>query len=389
MSRAGLLVAVVLAALAALSRPAAAQAPGQGGAAPPPAVLVAPIRVENVAPVYSFIGHVVAIQSVQVVARVTAFIEKEPAKQGSDVKAGETLFELQKAQYQAAVQAAQAQLDNANAAVRNAQLAYNRAARLANQGFEAQSNLDQATATLQQDQANVLAAQANLAQAALNLSYCTIVSPIDGRIGAVTLTVGNLVTPSTPPLLTINQLDPIRVVYSVADRTLVGVRQRTGASTEQLASDLVVELILPDGSKYNHTGKINFLSNEVDPQTGTVSVYADFPNPDRLLLPGSYVTTNVRRGQPQEAPLVPVAAVQTEQNGSFVLVVDPNNTVRQQPIELGRQIGQDYIVSKGLRGGERVIVEGVQKVRPGQRVNPQPMPQPTPVAAAGTPQDGG
>ncbi len=348
-----------------------------------------PVRVENVAPIYSFIGHVVAIQSVQVVARVTAFIEKEPAKQGSDVKAGETLFELQKTQYQAAVEAAQAQLDGANAAVRNAQLAHDRAARLANQGFEAQSNLDQATATLQQDQANVLAAQANLAQAALNLSYCTVVSPINGRIGAVTLTVGNLVTPSTPPLLTINQLDPIRVVYSVSDRTLVEVRQRTGANNKQLASALVVNLMLPDGSQYAQAGTINFFNNEVDPQTGTVSVYADFPNPNRLLLPGSYVTTNVRRGQPEEAPLVPVASVQTEQSGSFVLIVGPDDTVRQQPIELGRQIGQDYIVSKGLQGGERVIVEGVQKVHPGQKVNPQPAPQSAPVAVASTPQDGG
>ncbi len=390
MSRAGLLAAAVLLALGAVSAPAVAQkAGGAAGAPPPPAVLVTPIRVENVAPSYSFIGHVVAIQSVQVVARVTAFIEKEPAKQGSDVKAGETLFELQKTQYQAAVQSAQAQLDGANAAVRNAQLVHDRAARLANQGFEAQANLDQATATLQQDQANVLAAQANLAQAALNLSYCTVVSPIDGRIGAVTLTVGNLVTPSTPPLLTVNQLDPIRVVFSVSDRTLVGVKQRTGVNDKQLASALVVDLVLPDGSKYGHSGTISFLNNEVDPQTGTVSIYADFPNPNRLLLPGSYVTTDVRRDQPQEAALVPVAAVQTEQSGSFVLVVGPDNVVRQQPVELGRQIGQDYIASKGLQAGERVIVEGVQKVHPGQKVNPQPLPQATPVAAAGAPQDGG
>ncbi len=391
MNRAGLLLAaVLLLALGTVSRPAAGQpSHGPAGAAPPPAVLVAPIRVENVAPSYSFIGHVIAIQSVQVVARVTAFIEKEPAKQGSDVKAGAVLFELQKAQYQAALQSAQAQLDNANAALRQAQLAYDRAAQLNKQGFEAQANLDQATATRAQDQANVLGAQANLAQAALNLSYCTIVSPIDGRIGAVTLTVGNLVTPSTPPLATINELDPIRVVFSVTDRTLVDVKQRTGASNEQIASSLVVDLVLPDGSKYKNPGTISFLNNEVDPQTGTVSVYADFPNPDRLLLPGSYVTTNVRRGKPQEAPLVPVAAVQTDQSGSFVLVVGPDNTVRQQPIELGRQLAQDFIVSKGLQGGERVIVEGVQKVHAGQKVNPQPMPGQTPVAAAAALKDGG
>jgi membrane fusion protein (multidrug efflux system) len=390
MNRSSFPITAFLLVLLAGLQPALAQAPsGKPGSPPLPAVLVTPVRVENVAPVYSFIGHVVAIQSVQVVARVTAFIETEPAKQGSDVKAGETLFELQKTQYQAAVQAAQAQLDGANAAVRNAQLAYERAKRLANQGFEAQSNLDQATATLQQDQANVLAAQANLAQAALNLSYCTIVSPINGRIGAVTLTVGNLVTPSTPALLTVNQLDPIRVVFSVSDSTLVGVQQRTGANYKQLAASTVVNLVLPDGSQYGQPGKISFFSNEVDPATGTISVYADFPNPNRLLLPGSYVTTNLRREQPQEAPLVPVAAVQTEQSGSFVLVVGPDNTVHQQPVELGRQIAQDFIVTKGLQGGERVIVEGVQKVHPGQKVNPQPMPQSTPVAAAATSQGGG
>ncbi len=179
------------------------------------------------------------------------------------------------------MQAAQAQLDSANAALRQAQLAYDRAAQLNKQGFEAQANLDQATATRDQDQANVLGAQANLAQAALNLSYCTITSPIDGRLGAITLTKGNLVTPSTPALATINQLDPIRVVFSVSDRVLVGVEQSTGSNATQIAAGLVVGLILPDGSHYKQTGKISFLTNQVDPQTGTVSVYVDFPNPDR------------------------------------------------------------------------------------------------------------
>jgi membrane fusion protein (multidrug efflux system) len=354
-------------------------------AGPLPAVLVVPVKVENVAPVYSFIGHVQAIQSVQIVPRVTAFIEKEPVAQGSDVKAGDVLFELQKAQYQAAVQSAQAQLDSANAALHEAQLAYNRALQLNLHGFEAQSNLDQATATRDQDQANVLAAQANLAQAQLNLSYCTITSPIDGRIGVITLTKGNLVTPSTPPLATVNQMDPIRVVFSVSDRELVSVKQRTGSSIEKIAGGLALQLILPDGSPYKQPGHISFLNNEVDPQTGTVSVYADFPNPDRLLVPGGYVTINVRRAKPEERPLVPVASVQSDQQGSYVLLVGPDDKVAQRPVELGRQIAQNYIVTKGLAGGERVIVEGVQKVRPGEVVNPQPAPSAIPAqSVAGT-----
>lgn len=337
-------------------------------ATPAPAVTVVPVQVQDVAPENTFIGRVTPIQSVQVVPRVTAFIEDVPVKQGSDVKAGEVLFQLQKTQYQAAVQAAQAQLDSAKAALQNAQLAYQRSARLAKQGVAAQATLDQDTATRDQDAAQVLAAQANLAQAALNLSYCTIVSPIDGRIGAVSLTKGNLVTPSTPALATVNQLDPIRVVFSVSDNVLVSVQQQTGASQDQIASQVVVNLKLPNGKEYNQTGKVSFLSNQVDPQTGTVSVYADFANPRRLLLPGAFVNVSVRRATPRERPVVPVAAVQTEQKGSYVLVVGPDNKVKQQPVTLGRQIAQDYIVEKGLTGGENVIVEGVQKVRPGETV---------------------
>jgi membrane fusion protein, multidrug efflux system len=354
----------VVATLAVLLSSALAATP------PPPAVTVATVQVKNVAPSNTFIGRVIPIQAVSVVPRVTAFIESVPVKQGSDVKAGDVLFQLQKAQYQAALQSAQAQLASAKAALENAQLAYTRAKQLANQGFVAQANLDAATATRDQDQAQVLAAEASITQAALNLSYCTIVSPIDGQIGAVTLTKGNLVTPSTPALATINQLDPIRVVFSVSDSVIVGVEQRTGAPQSELASKVVVNLLLPNGKAYNESGKIAFLSNQVDPNTGTVSVYADFPNPDKILLPGAYVTVEVHRQKPEERPLVPVAAVQTEQSGSYVLVVGPDNKVKQQPVTLGHQLAQDYIVNKGLTGGERVIIAGQQKVHPGETVAP-------------------
>ncbi len=358
-----------------------ARAQSQGAKTPPPAVTVAPIAVKDVAPVYSFIGHVIAIQSVQVLPRVTAFIENVPVKQGSDVKAGQVLFELQKTQYQAAVQSAQANLDSAQAAFWQAQLAYQRSARLNKQGFEAQANLDQAKATADQDQANVQSAQANLAQAALNLSYCTITSPIEGRIGTVALTKGNLVTPSTPPLATVNEIDPIRVVFSVSDRVIVNIKQSSGATQGQIAAGLTLNLQLSDGSQYKQSGKITFLNNQVDTATGTVSVYADFPNPDRLLLPGAYATVQVHRTTPEERPLVPVAALQTDQSGRFVLVVGSDNKVAQQPVTLGRQLAQDYIVQKGLSGGERVIVAGLQKVKPGETVNPVAAPSPTESAA--------
>lgn len=362
--------------------PAAAQG------APPAAVTVVPVPVKDVAPVHGFIGRIEAIQSVQVQPRVTAFIDSVPVKQGSDVHAGEVLFQLQRAQYEATLKSAQAQLSSAQAALRQSQVAYTRAARLNSQGFESQANLDQATATRDQNQAQVQSAEAAIAQAQLNLSYCTITSPIDGRIGAVKLTKGNLVTPSTGALVTVNQLDPIRVVFSVADQVLVDVEQKTGATLREIAEATVVHLTMPGGTPYNHPGKVAFLGNEVDPKTGTVSVYADFPNPDRLLLPGAFVNVEVRRATPEKRPLVPVAAVQTDKSGSYVLVVGPDSKVKQQQIKIGRQVGQDFIVDNGLSGGERVIVAGVQKVQPGQTVTateapPSPAAENTPGSAGG------
>jgi membrane fusion protein, multidrug efflux system len=365
--------------ICALLVPSAARAQAAG---PAPAVTYAAVVVKDVSPSASYIGHVLAIQSVQLVPRVTAFIDDVAVQPGSDVKTGDVLFQLDKAQYQAAVQSAQAQLVSAQANAKQADTAYQRATQLSTQGFEAQANLDTARAQRDQDNANVLAAQANLDQANLNLSYCTITAPIDGRVGAITLTKGNLVTPSTPPLATINQLDPIRVVFSVSDRTVVSAQQRTGTSSQQIAVGLVINLTLPDGSPYDQTGKIAFFGNQINTQTGTLDIYADFPNPDRLLLPGAYVNVYFHRSSPQEQPVVPVAAVQTDQSGSYVLVVGADNKVRQQPVTLSQQIGQDFIVTKGLSGGEHVIVAGLQKVAPGQTVQALPAPAPAPPQGA-------
>ena len=339
-------------------------------AAPPPVVTVATVKKGNIASVHSFIGRVIAIQTVQIVPRVTAFVEQVPVKQGSNVTAGQIIYELQKTQYQAAVQSAEAQLTSAQAALRNDQVAYSRADRLNHQGFEAQATLDTAIATREQAQAAVESAQAAVTQAALNLSYCTIRAPIDGRIGAVSVTKGNLVTPSTPAMATINQLDPIRVVFSVAANDLVSAERKTGHSQSEIAQKLSVRLQLPDGSTYAEPGKIAFLSNSVDQQTGTVSIYADFANPQRLLLPGMFVTANVRDTTPVDRILVPVAAVQTDQNGSFVLTVGPDNKVAQQPVTIGAQIAQNFVVTKGLAAGSRVIVDGLQKVQSNEIVKP-------------------
>jgi membrane fusion protein (multidrug efflux system) len=335
-------------------------------ATPLPSVIVSPVETANIAPSFSNIGHVIAIQSVKIVPRVTAFIDQVNFVQGSTVKAGQVLFTLQQDQYQAALESAQAQLASAQAALENAQLQYERAARLNATGFEATANLDSDIATRNEDQANVLAAQANLANAQLNLGYCTITAPIDGRIGAVVLTKGNLVTTSTGTLATINQLDPIRVEFSVSSDSPILDAAHSNTSESKFA----ISLQLPDGKMYPIKGKIAFLDNQVDTSTGTVNVYADFANPDALLLPGAYVNVETAPATPENVLLVPVAAVQTDQSSQFVLLVGTDNKVTQQTVTLGEQVGQNFIVDSGLSQGDRVIVDGIQKVKVGQQVNP-------------------
>jgi membrane fusion protein (multidrug efflux system) len=336
---------------------------------PPPSVVVTPVIQSDVSTSFSNIGHVVAIQSVKLVPRVTAFIDDVTVKQGSDVKAGEVLFKLQTAQYEAALQTAEANLASAQAAVANAQVTYARALHLNNSGFSPASTLDEDLATRNEDQANVLSATAAIAVAQLNLGYCTITAPIAGRIGVVTLTKGNLVTPSTGALATINQLDPIRVVFAVStDSPILYGTHYTAGNAGAAAPDFKISLDLPNGKPYPQTGTIAFFDNEVDTQTGTVNVYADFPNPRSLLLPGAYVSVITRPAKPKEEMMVPVAAVQTDQNSSFVLVVGPDRKVAQKTVTLGDQVAQNYVVRSGLTVGEDVIVDGIQKVKVGETV---------------------
>ena len=340
-------------------------------ASPPPSVVVTPVVQSDVSTSLGYIGHVIAIQSVKLVPRVTAFIDDVTVKQGSDVKAGQVLFKLQTAQYQAALESSEASLASAQAALANANVTYERAKNLNNSGFSPTSTLDEDIATRQEDQANILSATAAIAVAQLNLSYCTITAPIDGRIGNIPLTKGNLVTPSTSALATINQLDPIRVVFAVPTDSplLYATHYSPGKQNERGDTGFKVNLDLPNGKPYPQTGTIAFFDNEVDTGTGTVNVYADFPNPRSLLLPGAYVSVLAEPAKPKMALLVPVAAVQTDQNSSFVLVVGSDKKVAQKTVTIGDQIDENYIVKSGLTTGQDVIVDGIQKVKVGSAVS--------------------
>lgn len=357
--------AFVALSMVTVDRPAFAQT----SQAPLPVVTVATIQVEDVAPRIQFIGRVEAIQQVDVRARVNGFLDEVAFSEGQDVAAGDLLFVIEPDQYEAALSQAKAQQASAEANLANAQLTLDRRQQLYNTRTGTKADLDQATADRDAAAAALESAKASVRVAELNLSYTRITSPITGRIGKANITVGNVVGPSSDVLARVVQLDPIRVVFSVSERDFVTVaQQQEGATIEQIDAGFVPTLMLPNGTEYPGEGKIEFVGNEIDPATGTVPVRATFANPDRMLLPGGTLSVSVRPAESRRMPLVPIEAVQQSRDGKFVLVVGSDNQVEERPIRATQQVGQNWAVEDGLKAGERVIVEGLQKVRPGGQV---------------------
>lgn len=351
--------------------------------APPPTVTTEVVREREVTPTSEFIGRVQAIQDFDARARVEGFIERVAFQEGQTIAKDTLLYVIEQAPYQAAVDSARADLTRAQASQREAERAYQRAQELRTRGNISQADVDQAQAARETAEADIMQAQAKLRQAELNLGYTRISSPIDGRIGATAVTAGDLVNPSSGPLATVVQLDPIRVVFSVSDRDLLQTQRAfPDLAPAQAVDKFVPALRLADGSEYAEKGKVTFVSNRIDPQTGTIPVYADFANPKGLLLPGQYVTVLIRPAETERQPVVPVAAIQQDQQGSYVLVLDQQNRVQRRPIDPGPQLDQQIAVRKGLEAGETIVVGGVQKVRPGMTVQPEPATQnPTTQAA--------
>jgi membrane fusion protein (multidrug efflux system) len=360
-----------VAAVLPLSAPVAAAAPADPGA---PAVVVQPVVAQDVSPQWRFIGRVEAIQAVDVRARVQGFLQQVAFREGQDVKTGDLLFVIEPEPYEAAVRAAEAQVAKAQATLTEAQRNLDRRQELRARGVEAQATLDQALADRDSAQADVAAAEANLQTARLNLGYTRIESPIDGRIGRAAVTKGNLVGPTdAAPLARVVQLDPIRVVYSIDDRALAAAKMKAGdVPQEALNARFVPQIRLASGEAYDQPGRIDFIDNEVDPNTGTVAVRAAFPNPLRVLLPGQFVSVVVHPERTEREPVVPVAAVQQDREGKYVMVVGPDDRVELRRIEADRQVDQRWVVRRGLQEGETVVVQGLQKVRPGIVVNPVP-----------------
>jgi membrane fusion protein (multidrug efflux system) len=342
---------------------AAAAAPGPGGGQPP-LVSVAPVTIADVNPPSEYIGHVEAIQAVDLRARVEGYLEEVNFREGDTVPSGKSLYQIEQAPYLAEVAIDKAQLAHANAELTRANQQIKRLRSVLAASIPAM-DLDEAAAAQLRAQAQVEIAQATLERALLDLDYTTIRAPISGRIGRTAYTRGNVVGPTSNPLARIVQVDPVRVVYSLSDNDPAAIRMTMTAAAEDLQdAALIPRLRLADGTLVDKVGRIDFVDNAIDAATGTIAVRAEFDNPDGLLIPGQYVTVLITRSDPKRLPVIPQAAVLLNQQGSYVLVVDSENIARTRPIVLGPALGSMWAVESGLKADERVIVDGVQKVKP-------------------------
>ena len=337
------------------------------GTSPPPAVSVTPVVSREVTETIDYIGRLTAIDKVDIVARVQGFLEERNFKEGQYVKKGDLLFRIEQATYKAAVEQARANVAKAKATEVNAKLQFERGKELVRNQNIPQATLDQRAADEEAAQASVMEAQAALDQAEINLGYTEIRSPIDGRIGLAIFTEGNLVQPSSGKLATIVSQDPIYVTFQVSQRNLLDYFRRR-AEDPGKNTHVNIRIKLPNGTIYPHAGLSDFLDVQVDPTTDTVTVRATVPNPEHVLIPGGVVGVTVERGAPKSALAIPQAAVLLDQAGRYVLVVDAAKKVEQRRVTTGVEQGRNIVVTDGLKEGELVIVEGIQKVRAGQIV---------------------
>ncbi len=353
----------------------------QASQAPPsvPGVVVAKAEQRDVNPPQMFNGRAEAKDSVDLLARVEGFLERRHFTEGKAVKAGDMLFSIEKAPFVATVQQKEADLARAQAEERNARVQLDRAKQLLRTQNIPQSEADKREALYLTAAAEVKQAQAALDAAQIDLGYTDIRAPIDGRISRSNFTEGALVGPRSPPLATVVNNDPIYVTFPVSQRELLEFRRK--AAEQGRTRDVVVRLRLADGTPYGEPGKVDFLDVKADPGTDTVTVRALFPNPNSIIVPGQFASGSVESAQPIASILVPQAALQIDQAGAFVMVVAPDRKVEMRRVRTGASVENATVIEQGLKAGDQVVVEGAQKVRPGQEVQVSEMPPPTPAPA--------
>jgi len=339
---------------------------------PPPAVVVSEVIRKDV-PVYTeWVGTTDGLVNATIQAQVTGYLVKQNYREGDLVKKGQVLFEIDPRTFQAAVDASKGSLAQAEARWETAKANLQRVRPLAAKNAVSQKDLDDATGAEQSTRAAVDSAKAQLDAAQLNLGFTRVDSPVDGIAGIAKAQIGNLVGPGQIQELTaVSTVDPIKVYIAVSEQEYMKFRRKRGEKTEENSAEAIpLELILADGSVYPHKGRFSLADRQVDVKTGTIRVGALFPNPGNLLRPGQYGTVRATMETKKGGLLVPQRAV-TEVQGKFlVAVVGSDNAVELRPVTPAERVGSLWVIDKGLNPGERVVVEGVQKVKTGVRVNP-------------------
>ena len=347
------------------------QPPATAGQGPAPSVEVVAASLQPVEQQVTFVGRVAAVDKVELRARVEGFLKERRYTEGQDVAAGEVLFVIEPDQYEAIVAQRQADLSKALAEVENTQAQYARGEELLRQKNMSAAEVDKLRAAHRVAEASVEQAKAALAAAQLDLDYTQIKAPVAGRIGRASLTVGNLVGPTSGVLATLVSQDPAYVLFPISQREFLEEKRRVAAEGSDPHA-IIARAKLPDGTRYDQLGRLDYVDVTTDPGTDTLLVRAVFPNPGGLLVDGQYLGVMLAEEQPKDALVIPQGALQIDQQGTSVLVLDSENRVQTRRIQTGTIQGANVIVHGGLKAGELVVTQGLQKVRPGQVVTATP-----------------
>ncbi len=329
-------------------------------------VSVAKAEQRDVPVTVSAIGTVTPLQTVQIKSMVTAQILKVNFKEGQDVTKGQLLFQLDDRSFKADLLKAQGQLAKDQAAAANARAQQKRMQALLKEGVIAQQAYDEQESQANQYDAAVEADKAAVESSRVNLQYCNIYAPISGRTGDQLVKEGNLIKANDLPLVVINQISPIYTAFTVPERFLADIKKYYAAT-----GGLRVKAMLPDSNTVLAEGKVSFIDNTVDRQTGTIAMKADFANSARTLWPGQYVNISLQLTTEPNATVVPTEALQNGQQGVYIFVVKPDNTVEQRVLELGPAVDNVTMVTKGVSPGETVVTDGQVRIVPGSKVEPK------------------
>ncbi|MDF2152758.1 efflux RND transporter periplasmic adaptor subunit [Vibrio sp. CAU 1672] len=337
-----------------------------------PLVVTEDVTIIDYQPSKSYIGRIEAVEDTNITAQVSGYLNAHHFKEGQLVEQGDLLYSIEPSSFEAQVASAKASLAQAKASLKKAELDHQRGKNLLPRGSISQSEFDALTATLLGARAELEAANAQLKLAEVNLSYTQIRAPFSGRISDSKVSTGDLVSPSSGILTTLVSLDPVHTSFSVSERERLAMgmeRVQGDGSTD--ADAVEVQLELENGEYFPHLGRLDFVGNRINTQTGTLAMRALVPNPKHQLLPGQHIRVNLRNKETKAETVVPRRAVQTDLEGNFVMVLSEGNIAERRNVVLGAQVEQGIIIRDGLNADDQVITQGLQRIRNGVEVRLQ------------------